>query len=263
MRLNTLMQVLLAAHFSYKVEGEFLQRGGIMLVAPPASLKSTIISSSYIDIHDALCLSDINIQTLIPMRDDIAGGRINTLSFLELEKIYQRHPSTASNIEGHLKAMVEEGFTNASFEDQRMQCLQARALVVGAMTPSLQRMKYTAWRENGFLRRFLWCMYQMKDKQLLMDAIDNWKKLGMSDVDLPIGMSQKSIDPRMEQKESTQIRVMLRYQPGQETPYVLMKKIFCVLRYWNRKDDNPSKKAMAVMNDFSESLRKDGAQLTL
>jgi len=47
------------------------------------------------------------------MRDDIAGGRINTLSFLEMEKIYQRHASTSSNIEGHLKAMVEEGFTNA------------------------------------------------------------------------------------------------------------------------------------------------------
>lgn len=262
MKIKSLVEVLIAAHFTTKVNSDFASRGGILLVAPPASLKTTIINAAF-KFHDAVILSDINIQTLIPMRDDMNSGKINSLAFTEVGKLYQRNAVTSSNIEGHLAGMVEEGFTNASFEDQRMATLKARCLVVGGMTPSLYRQKYTGWDQSGFLRRFLWCVYQMKDKQAIMNAIDKWKIIELNDFSIPIGLGDAKIPYQISSANSRKLRHLLRDQPGQETPFILLKKIFCVVRYWHRAERGADQKAMDVIIDFAQSLERGGAELTL
>src|SRR6476646_6884687 len=136
MKARSLLEVIDAAHLSYYVESPFPSRGGLMLVGPPGVLKSTFIASGLSDYPSALVLSDLNVQQLVRLRDDLSGGRYTSIGFTEFEKLYQRASSTSENIEGHIKALVEEGFTRASFEDQRMATMSARALVVGAMTYS-------------------------------------------------------------------------------------------------------------------------------
>jgi hypothetical protein len=257
LKLSSLMEVLVAAHMTEIVDSPFTQRGGIMLVAPPGNLKSTMVASAYEHFPDAKVLSDINIQTLIGLRDDIAAKRLNTLAFTEIEKLYQRHAATAGNIEGHLKAMVEEGFSRASFEDQRMFCLVAKCLVVGSMVPIIYRQKYTQWQANGFLRRFLWVTYTLKDQDALMRAIHNWKKLTVRNgIFYPIMMGG-SLPYKVSEADSRTIRKMVHFQPGQETPYVLLKKIYSVL-LWKHK----GRKAMTILDDFAESLGRTGATLS-
>jgi hypothetical protein len=258
LKLSSLMEVLVAAHLTELVDSPFDQRGGIMLVAPPGNLKSTLIRAAYDHFPDAKVLSDLNIQTLIGLRDDIAAKRLNTLAFTEVEKLYQRHSATAGNIEGHLKAMVEEGFTRASFEDQRMFCLSARCLVAGSLLPVIYRQKYKQWNDNGFLRRFLWVTYTLRDQDALMKAIHDWKKLTLRNgISYPIMMGGK-LPYKVTEQESRTIRKMIHFQPGQETPYVLMKKIYSIL-IWKHKGKN----AMRILTDFSEGLQREGGQLTL
>jgi hypothetical protein len=260
MSLNSFMEVLVAAHISHFVDSPFNERGGIMLVGPPSSLKSTILMSAYKPFPDAMVLGDINVQTLMYLRDDIACHKTNTMAFTEFEKLYQRHVSTASNIEGHIKAIVAEGFTHNSNEDQRMATLTARALVVGAIVPGCYRKHYTDWMGSGFLRRFLWCIFRMKNPSVLMDAIDEWKKIQIEEgLSYPINLGN-IIPFDVTREESTKIRQWIRFQPGQEIPFVLLKKILSVLKWHHRRD---GKNAMKILEEFSRCLGPTGTTLDL
>lgn len=259
MRASSVIEVLSAAHLTRYVESNiFQQRGGLFLVAPPACLKSTMIKNALACYPDCLRLADLNVQTLGYIKGSFTEGKYTTMAFGEFEKLYQRNPATAKNIEGHLKAMVEEGFGKTSFEDTRAVTFESRIMVIGGITPGCYQRLFTNWMEGGFSRRFLWCSYQMDNPDAIADAIDKWRSLnfGKSQKEYP---NSGSIPYTVTKQESTHIRALLKDQIALETPYILAKKIFCVLK-WRHK--RPSK-AMEIFEDFSECLRGVPARLTL
>ncbi len=179
------------------------------------------------------------------------------MAFGEFEKLYQRNPATAANIEGHLKAMVEEGFGKQSFEDTRAGSFETRIRVLGGITPGCYQRLYTRWAEGGFSRRFLWCAYVMDNPDIIGDAIDKWKSinLGNSTRGYP---NNNSIEYCVTKQESAKIRTFLKAQPALYTPFILMKKIYSVLR-WRHKP----KTAMGIMEDFAECLQEKPARLII
>lgn len=257
MRASTVIEVLSAAHLTQYVDRNiFQQRGGIFLIAPPGSLKSTFIKNSLRCYPDALQLSDMNVQTLGYIKTGFVEGKYSTLAFGEFEKLYMRNTGTASNIEGHLKAMVEEGFGKQSFEDQRAVSFETRMMLIGGVTPSCHQRLFTRWSENGFARRFLWSAYQLDNPDIIADSIEKWKalNLGKSSKETP---NNNVIPYSVTPGESKHIRELLGIQ-SRETPFVLMKKIFCVLK-WRHK----GRKAMNILEDFSESLGERAAKLII
>lgn len=253
-----MIEVLSAAHLTRYVDSNvFEQRGGLFLVAPPGHLKSTLIKNSLICYPDALRLSDLNVQMLGYIKSSFIDGKYSTMAFGEFEKLYQRNPATAMNLEGHLKGMVEEGFSKQSFVDQRSVTFETRILLIGGLTPTCHERLITRWISDGFARRFLWCFYSLDNPDVIVDAIHQWKslKFGKSVKEVP---NNNAIPYTITSKESSRIKNMIGSQPGRETPYVLMKKIFCVLK-WRH---SPAK-AMHVLEDFSECLGERPAKLKL
>lgn len=261
MKLSSLLEVLSAAHLTAFVESPFESRGGLILVAPPGSLKTTIVRT--LEVYpNAAVLSDINVPTLNDMRDDIANNVIRTLAFGELEKLYARHAASASNVEGIIKAMAEEGFKHAAYEDQRMHCREARCLVVGGMTQQLYRRKYKQWADDGFARRFVWSHFVLSDPDAIMEAIDQWKKIKLCEpivFALPPG---SRIEYQITAEESRWIRSLIPRRPDPAAAYVLLKKILCVL-YMRYPREAHGNKAAEILFDFSESLGMKGATLDI
>lgn len=258
LKVTSLVECCIAAHLSSRVNGPYNERGGIIFVAPPGQWKSTIIEVSTETYSDSITLSDINVQTLNAMHDEL-GQKINTLAFPAFEKIYERNPQTSSNIEGHIKALVAEGLSLASFEDQRMPgSYKARCLIIGGIPPVVHRERFARWRDNGFYRRFIWSFFHFKDPRVIIEAIHTWKKIEMQ-FDIPVVPSKK-LEIDISTTESERIYRMLKYQGGEAIPFVLLKKMFCVLKWRYR---NEPKRAMQTLDDFATSLGKNPGELTL
>ena len=257
MRASSVIEFLSAVHQSKFVNGDFNQRGGVMIVAPPGTLKTTLIKLALEDYPDALPLSDLNINTLTQLKNSLIDQRYTTLGFGEFEKLYQRNPATAANIEGHLKMLVEEGYSRASFEDQRAQSMAARCAVIGGITPSCYSHKITKWLDNGFARRFIFSSYTLANPDAIMDAIEKWKHISLGRIILQ-SPGNKKIPYSVTPEENRMIKQAIAAQPTHEGPFVLCKKTFCVLK-WR----HGTKRATAIFEDFSESLESKGAQLEL
>lgn len=260
MKASDLIQVLCAAHLARHVESPFTDRGGIILLGPPGVLKSTFIDVLDANYADVCQMSDVNAKSLVALRDNIAAGVISTLCLPEFGKIYERNEATASNVEGVIKALVAEGFQAASFEDQQVNRLRARAMVIGAMTPAVHSRHSDSWRENGFTRRFLFPLIRLDNPGILIDAIMDWRLL---DFDLPriprAPVGPRKIPMSVVKAERHQLVVWCKHQSyGSNTiPVSLLVKIMSVLRWWYatlRVPDN----SMAVMERFAESLGKGG-----
>lgn len=256
MKISTLLDVICAAHLSSYVQSPAVDRGGIMLVAPPSSLKSTLLNVLE-QFSDALVVSDINVRQLNTLRDDVANNVYRTLAFPEFEKLYMRRLDVALNIEGHVKEMMSSGFSNPAYQDQRMVVRKARCVVIAAITPIVYQSRYQAWRNDGFARRFLWCHYVMKDKNLLMNAIHEWKALEIAKPSFPQVKNGK-IDFAVGPEESERIRRWLRYHIDPQIPFLLMKRCLSVLKMKYKREP---RRPMAVLKDFSASLGSEGTEL--
>jgi len=255
MKKITLLDILDALHLSKHVNSPdaFRERGGLMLTGRPAVFKTTYISNVFSEHYDALIISDINIQTLKRLRDDIRSERYNTLAFTEYEKLYQRRQETASNLEGCIKALVGEGFDKFSFEDSRMSVGKARCAVVGAMTTRFYERKYDDWHDNGFLRRFLWCNIDLHNPQMIINSISAWKPIDFGDYTVKKVPGNKFIELDVTDSENERLLQFLKHQPGQEIPFILLKKILSVLK-WKYSKQDPAR-PMAIIKDFSECLK--------
>lgn len=257
MKVLTLMEIISAGHLAKYVEGPFEQRGGIFLVGPPGHLKSTIIKRSLIEYPDTLVLSDINVQEFGRLKNSLIGGRYTTIGFGEFEKLYERNPATASNLEGTLRGMVEEGFDKLSFESQQMASMQAQIFLVGGITPSAYARRFQAWIDSGFARRFLWCHYRLDNPDALVDAIRDWKKLNFGKLSFKVP-ANRIIPYVINKQRSIWIERMLDHQPAKETPYVTLKKLYCVLA-WRYN----ASRAKQLLDDFAPCLSRTGDNLFL
>lgn len=261
MKILNLIEVCSALHFSRYVKSEFPQRSGIILVGPPGSLGSTIVNESIHYLPHTIVVSDLNVRQLMMLRDDVAAQRITSIGIMDFEKIYQRHGSTASNVEGHIKGFADEGFFHTSMEDSRTIVLPARAAVLTKMTQKFYMTKYSDWIDNGFARRFIWCVYRLKDPEIIEESIHKWRKIHLTDsAKFITKMPNQKIPMSCTEEESRTIRRMLNFQrAGIETPLIALKKILSVLKW---KFGNKAK-AMEIVLDFSEGMSAKGAELEI
>lgn len=262
--LSTLIEVLYAAHLSTYVESKFLDPGGIMFVGPPATLRSTLLAGLERHYHNALMLSDVNAQSLAVLRGSIAQGTTRTLVLPELQKLYERDPRTAANVEGNIRAMAAEGFASAGFEDARVNRLKARCVVIGAVTDTLQAKMFRPWEDTGFNRRFLWPLLTLDDPDVLERAIEEQTLIDFDPVPAP-PIPQDAIPDTTTKQERVALKAMVRYQPGgaHATQLSLMVKMCAVLKWAHRRQGRPAGDAMRVLRDFAVTLGKHGARLVV
>lgn len=262
---TAVLDALCAVHLTNYVTSGIEDRGGVMLVGPPGTFKSTLLSAVARQFHDALQLSDVNVQALTNFRSQIASGNIRTLVLPEMYKLYERHSSTSSNLEGTLRALVAEGFYGASFQDQRVNRLTARCVVLGAMTDSFIEARFKAWEETGFNRRFLWPLFRLEDPDALERAIVEGRliDLGFRAPALPV---PARIADETTEGERAALRPMLKYQPGgapHALQLALLVKMLAVLKWWYAKDGRPTTAAWETMRAFAVLLGKGGAWMQL
>lgn len=258
MRVRNLMEVISAGHAAKYVVSPFKQTGGIMVVAPPGNVKSTVIEKSLEGFPDALPVSDLNVQTIGYLKEALISGKYSTIHFGEFEKLYERNPGTASNLEGHLRAMIEEGFNKMSFQSPEMAGNKARVFLVCGITPTSYQKRFQHWVNSGFSRRFLWLHYVLENPEAITEAIRAWRLIDFGKIDTRVP-ANREIPYKLNLKDSIWLESFLKEQPSKETAYALLKKIYCVL-LWRH---GSTKKAKAIINDVAPSMRRDGAVLIL
>ena len=259
MHARSLLEVIDCAHQTKYVRSPFPSRGGILLIGPPETLRTTMIENALEDYPDALVLSDVNVRSLIDMREDMSAGKITTLAFPELAKLYARNPSVAKNIEMHVMALVEEGLSLASFQDKRIASSKARVFVIAACTEKFYGMRFTDWSDSGFARRFLHCSYRLEDPWALADAQEKRVRIELDTIKRKIP-GNKEIKWTVTDEEMHTIRKTLKYQfrKGVSTPFNLAANIYCVLKWKHNANE-----AMSIYQDFAQCLQDEAAMLTL
>lgn len=266
MEASDLVEVLCAAHLGHLVEGPFRERGGIMLVGPPGVLKTTFVSILDQHYQDCLMLSDINVKSLVSLRDSIAAGKINTLVLPELAKIYERADATALNVEGTIRALAAEGFSAASFEDSRINRLSARAMIIGAMTPATIEKRFQGWEESGFNRRFLFALLRLSDPMALENAAINWQRIDFRVRHIPLAptLGPSTIPNLTTQRERHRLGVLVKVQPGGDHAIQLqvMVRVLAVLKWWYA-ESGTLENAMETVERFGVSLGKGGADIDI
>jgi hypothetical protein len=108
--------------------------------------------------------------------------------------------------------------------------------------------------------------YQLADPDAIRDAIARWEPLKFSA--MLVGTPAARIPFSLTKEEDRHIEKMLAQHEGgcEALPYILMKKIACVLKWWNGRFHAPSaaaKKMLSTLADFSEGLTKRGARVEL
>lgn len=262
-RIETVIEMMYALHLSSYVEGPFRERGGFMLVGPPAVLKTSILNVLDRSYPNVVTLSDLNAQALVDLRGQIAQEAIRTLVIPEFAKLYERDARVASNVEGTLRALVAEGFMAASFEDARINRIAARCMVIAAMTESLLNHRFKAWEESGFTSRFLWAVVTL-NADVLDGAVHRWKYFTLDRGQVP-PIPGAPIPQQTTEEERRALRMMIKHQHGgtHARQFALMVKLLAVLQWWYGRIGRNRDEAFDTMHEFAGALGKQGAELLM
>lgn len=261
MRVNSLVEFIDAACDTKYVQGPYDERGGIMIVGYPGTFKTTIIKAGMDHHSDTMVISDLNVQQFLKMREDFVTQRFSAIGFTDFEKIYQRHHSTATHIEGIVKGLVAEGYGTGPSGDQRMPTIPARAMVIGGMTNDCWETRYAQWQKSGFLRRFIWLLIAVQNPNEIQKAIRRWEKLDFGRI--PMRPVNKSIRVEFTHQRTEQIETMMKFQAGMNgTAYSTLKKIVAVLE-WKYSENGGSKKVTEILNDIAPAMSKEGGRIIL
>lgn len=257
MRFATLVETTAAVHFTPKVSGEVSsERGGLMLVAPPGQLKTTALE--YLDnFPKTKLISNITVKALNALRQDFLSEEIMTMAYPDYDMIYKRQGSTASQIEGTLMSLMGEGFRNPAFSDQRVNVLKARCTIVGGLTIKCYEDRISEWIDSGFARRFLWSRYTVSNPDKLEESIAKWKRHELNG-EFTMKIPNGPIPYNLTEKQAKKVLWQLRFQHDRKLPFILAQKIIAVLCWKNGAEDG-----WKIWDDFSPSLGKDGARVTI
>lgn len=260
--LHNIVEVLQAMHLSYAVHSVFPQRSGALLVAPAGHVKTTLLTILRDYFPNYLLVSDLNSNQLSSMREDLFGGRYQTVAFADMIKLYERNPSVAANLEGTLRAMVDEGWAGATSKDHGVASAPVRVHIMGGMTPNMYERKFRHWKETGFARRFLWIHFKLENPAIIGDAIEAQQKIIISCNGFPLSAPQiGSIKVDIEPRHMRELRNMIVKQPGYDsTPYTLLVKAASVLKWKYAKEKAPSDQYMKTMREFAKTLQHEYAE---
>lgn len=228
----------------------------MQLCAPPGQLKTTaeMVLSEF---EKKLILSNVTVKTLTAMRNEFLSGNIKTLIFTDFANLYRRHGSVSSNIEGIIMDLVGDGFRKPAYSDQRIQAVPARCFVLGAMTFTFKETMESSWIDSGFYRRFIWCKYRIKNPELLDNALQAWRLANIEgDFSSKVPLTRQ-IKYNLDAGDQKLIRYTLRHENDIRQMLVLASKILVVLKW------KLPREYTHLWEDFSESLRPDGAVIVL
>lgn len=257
-----MLYILNAAHLAYMVDSPFDERGGIMLVGPPGTWKTTLINLSFKGYSDKSFHTDITTKQLVSLRSKMADGSIRSLLFEEFAKIFARTNQGAGvNVEKHIQALIEQGFHRASYEDSALVTVRAQAFVVGGLIYSEYEKRFASWMEDGFARRWIWCHIIMEKPGKLIDSVEKWRKIELSTT-LSFSQPTDVIPHSVTEDEARQIRKFVEKQPGQPESAKLLHKILSVLR-WRESLGEIKEPAFSVLKEFSYTLDDTPARLRL
>lgn len=262
MQIGSLMRFCCALHNTYMVDSPYRHRGGFLLIAGPGCLKSTIVEKAVTPFPNALGYSDLTLKQLAALRTPIANGVYHTLGFYELEKLYARQAPVAMNLEGVLKAMVEEGFSHFAFEDKRCWVPTARCLVIASVLDSLYRLHFSRWQDNGFLRRFLQFKYHLSfaARKKMREAIHDGELIELAPMFIfPSTLLRDDITPQ----ESRHLEQILQCDDTSSTPLNLARKALVVLK-WAHRQRNGKRgdlSPMETIEDLKDGLGPMGGEL--
>lgn len=238
-----------------------------MLISPPGQLKTSLLLSLS-EQRGVIGYSDITSTNLVEARDSFASHKAHTMLLYDMQKLYERRADTASNIEGNIRSIMDEGFTTAAFEQSSNGLIQqsARAFVLAAGTPAFYRKHLKSWDESGVSRRMLFSVFSLDKPELLEEAVmqENPIEFKMVEVPIPanlsIPLSMLPANGRLS-SDADFIRYCLGKQV-EKVPIIIMKKILAVLR-WKYNRLKQKDRSREILGEFSESLKGEGASLTL
>jgi hypothetical protein len=261
--ISSVIEVLQAAHLTCYVDSPFSQRSGVLLVSPAGQLKTSMLEVVNDTFHNFKLVSDLNGNNLLAMQEDLFSGHYPTFAFKDMIKLYERNKSTSANLEGTLRAMVEEGWTGSTQKDSRIAEAPIRLMIMGGMTKAMYDRKLSDWIDTGFARRFLWCHYKLEDPDAIGDAIEKQEKIPITGLANWPQASRRSIPFKLDDRERREIRTWMKNQVGKDgSPYSLLLKIAVVLKWRNEKlkkeDDH-----MKVLREFARLLQNKYAEVCL
>lgn len=253
---SILVEVIKAVHLSSYVQTTFDEGGGLWIVGAPGVLKTTFLKflESY---ETALVMSDLNMKKLIRLCGTHLSTRsIRTIVLPELQKLYERDTRTALSVEGCLRGLAEEGWSDASFEDGTINRFSSTATVIGAMTPALRDSCWERWVDTGFTRRFLWVTIRLKHPEILMEAVERATRAQF--LNLPEGMNTPTgdIPDLLTREERRALRPLVAHQPKpSNAQYAMLCKVAAVLK-WHYKRRGIKRNAISTLKAFAPCLDK-------
>jgi hypothetical protein len=257
LRLTTLVEVLAAAAHTWAVEWPgFPQQGGIFLGAPPGQLKTFMIMALE-NVPGTKGVSDLTSRELDKLHARIESKEIRTLLFFELPKIYERRLDTASNIMGHIRSLVDEGFTGVSSSQAG---IRSRCTVIAAMPLKFQRAHEAEWDDNGLSRRMIFSRFILKHPEVIERAIVTGTKI-KTRMSFPVPLDPIRMSVTHEEGKEL-LLILKRGEQSSSTPFVLLKKIVSVLR-WKAKELHRRDDSMETIREFAKSMGRSGAEVEI
>jgi hypothetical protein len=262
---DTFMEVLCALHFAMLVESPINDASGLMVVAPSGSLKTSLLMTiPNLYPNSTVCDSNWYYGKLIKMKAIFYNRTARSIVIPELSSVYSGDPRTGGRMEQILQQMAGEGSVATNERDTRWERYEMRAQIFAAMTPEFASKKHPGW-EEGFHRRFLWAHLAMKNEEVLLDYLTNWRRAELEVSQPIVEPAQGKIPNLLTYNDKMKVRDLLASQKDfgpNHTRFIFLCKALSVLK-WHYKRIGSKKTAMQTIEDFSVCLSNRAALLTI
>jgi hypothetical protein len=262
---DTFMEVITALHFAMLVESPISDASGLMLVAPSGSLKTSLLMTiPNLYPNSTVCDSNWYYGKLIKMKAVFYNRTARSIVIPELSSVYSGDPRTGGRMEQILQQMAGEGSMATNERDTRWERYEMRAQVFAAMTPEFAAKKHPSW-EEGFHRRFLWAHLAMKNEEVLLDYLTDWRRAELEISQPIVEPAQGKIPNLLTYDDKMAVRDLLESQKDfgpNHTRFVFLCRALSVLK-WHYRRIGSKKSALATVRAFSVCLSKKAALLVV
>jgi hypothetical protein len=259
------MEVLCALHFAMLVDSPINDASGLMLIAPSGSLKTSLLMTlPNLYPNSTVCDSNWYYGKLIKMKGVFYNRTVRSIVVPELSSLYAGDPRTGGRMEQIFQQMAGEGSMATNERDTRWERYEMRAQIFAAMTPDFAAKKHPSW-EEGFHRRFLWAHLAMKNEEVLLDYLTDWRRAELEISQPIVEPAQGKIPNLLTYDDKMAIRELLESQKDfgpNHTRFVFLCRALSVLK-WHYKRIGSRKVALDTVRAFSVCLSKKAALLTI
>lgn len=256
-----LITFLQAAHVAQDTACSLEARGGILLVAYPEQLKTTMVNAAYRVYPEVHRTSDMNVQDFSAFRRDLLTQRYDSVAFLDYQKIWERDDRTSKGVEGVIRALADEGWYGV-LAGQQLKGTPARCFFVLCLTPTLYDSSLQRWTESGFLRRFLTIRYVFKGRRLLEEAIKEGRHYQFQTA-MPIMRPMVPLPYEVTKEESDAIAPLLVQQRSLLALEMLLR-IYNTLRWhFECKLAQPAGTAMEFLQGMASLFTTEGGEVVV